>query len=101
MNGKDHAALADEFNRDESRVDWHDQTLWWIRQKRDKAAHQVPDWEQLRETASAIKENVLSDLNGYLRQFEEEATRNGITVHVAPDPPDPNALVPAILHRTP
>ncbi|HXO73926.1 MAG TPA: hypothetical protein VN824_01825, partial [Puia sp.] len=61
MSGKDHAALADEFNKDEARVNWHDETLWWVRQKRDKAAHKVPEWEELRETASRIKDNVLSN----------------------------------------
>jgi len=33
---KDHAALAEIFNKDENRVDWHDETLWWIREKRDE-----------------------------------------------------------------
>ncbi len=41
-NHKDHAALASEFNKDEARVDWHDETLWWVRAKRDKAAHTLP-----------------------------------------------------------
>jgi L-lactate dehydrogenase complex protein LldF len=52
---KDHAELAEEFNKDEERVDWHDETLWWIRQKRDKATHGIAEWEALRETASQIK----------------------------------------------
>ena len=47
-SNKDHAALAEVFNRDEDRVDWHDETLWWIRQKRDKNVHQLPEWELLR-----------------------------------------------------
>jgi L-lactate dehydrogenase complex protein LldF len=98
-HGKDHAALAEEFNKDEPRVDWHDQTLWWVRQKRDKAAHQVPDWEELRDTASGIKENVLSNLNGYLLGFEEAATRNGITVHWAADAAEHNAIILGILQR--
>jgi L-lactate dehydrogenase complex protein LldF len=98
-NKKDHAALAEEFNKDESRVDWHDQTLWWIRQKRDRAAHQVPDWEWLRDTASGIKENVLSNLNEYLRQFEEQATRNGVTVHWAADAAEHNTIVYSLLQR--
>ncbi len=96
---KDHAALAGEFNRDEPRVDWHDQTLWWIRQKRDKAARQVPDWEQLREMASEIKANVLSNLQEYLVRFEEQAIRNGITVHWAADGKEHNEIVYSILQR--
>ncbi|HEY4335281.1 MAG TPA: lactate utilization protein B [Puia sp.] len=95
----DHAALAAAFNKDEARVDWHDQTLWWVRAKRDKAAAQVPDWEALRETASGIKDNVLSNLSEYLRQFEEAATRNGIVVHWAADAKEHNDIVLSILRN--
>ena len=98
-NTKDHAALAGEFNKDEPRVDWHDKTLWWIREKRDKAAHGVPEWELLRETASGIKENVLSRLHEYLLQFEEQATRNGIKVHWAADAREHNEIVLSILRQ--
>ena len=76
-----HSALADVFNEDEERVNWHDETLWFIREKRDKAAHGVTDWELLRETASQIKNNVLSNLNQYLLAFEEKAEANGIKIH--------------------
>jgi L-lactate dehydrogenase complex protein LldF len=31
----DHAILADKFNQDIPRVDWHDKTLWFIREKRE------------------------------------------------------------------
>jgi L-lactate dehydrogenase complex protein LldF len=99
LNKKDHADLADEFNRDEPRVDWHDQTLWWVRQKRDKAAGQVPDWENLRDTASRIKDNVLSRLHDYLRQFETAAIANGVTVHWAADAAEHNEIVLSILRR--
>ncbi|HEY4206924.1 MAG TPA: lactate utilization protein B [Puia sp.] len=98
-NTKDHAALAAAFNKDEPRVDWHDKTLWWIREKRDKAAHGVPEWELLRETASGIKENVLSRLHEYLLQFEEQATRNGIKVHWAADAKEHNEIVHSILRQ--
>jgi L-lactate dehydrogenase complex protein LldF len=98
-NNKDHAALAGEFNKDEARVDWHDQTLWWVRQKRDKAAHQVPDWEFLRNEASGIKDNVLSRLSEYLLQFEEQAGRNGVTVHWAADAREHNEIVGSLLRR--
>jgi L-lactate dehydrogenase complex protein LldF len=99
MKGKDHAALADEFNKDEPRVNWHDETLWWVRQKRDKAAHKVPEWEDLREMASRIKDNVLSNLSEYLQQFEAAATANGITIHWAADAAEHNAIVLSILRR--
>lgn len=96
---KDHAALADQFNKDELRVDWHDETLWWVRQKRDKAAHQVPDWEVLRNTASGIKDNVLSNLGAYLEKFEEQARNNGVTVHWAADATEHNQIIHSLLQR--
>ncbi|SFC06296.1 lactate utilization protein B [Spirosoma endophyticum] len=99
MNTKtlDHPELAERFNRDEERVDWHDQTLWWIRQKRDKAAHTLPEWEALREAASRIKLNVLDNLDEYLVQFEANALSNGIIVHWAADAAEHNQIVHKIL----
>jgi L-lactate dehydrogenase complex protein LldF len=89
----DHATLAEKFNRDEPRVDWHDETLWFIRKKRDKAAWQIPEWEKLRELASNIKNNVLSNLHDYLVEFEKNATENGVTVHWAADAEEHNRIV--------
>jgi L-lactate dehydrogenase complex protein LldF len=95
----DHAGLAEVFNKDEERVNWHDETLWWVRQKRDKAAWQIPEWEALRETASSVKAQVLSNLHAYLLQFEEKATANGITVHWAADAAEHNAIVLSLLRQ--
>jgi L-lactate dehydrogenase complex protein LldF len=94
---KDHAALAEDFNKDEERVDWHDGSLWWIRQKRDRSANQTPQWEELREAASAIKSNVLSGLHGYLLEFEANCKKNGVQVHWAVDAEEHNAIVYSIL----
>jgi len=96
---KDHATLALEFNRDEERVNWHDETLWWIRQKRDKAAHQLVEWESLREAASQIKNNVLSNLQNYLVQFEQNAVANGIEVHWAVDAAEHNKIVHRLINE--
>jgi L-lactate dehydrogenase complex protein LldF len=96
---RDHAARSSVFNRDEARVDWHDDTLWFVRTKRDKAAHAIPEWELLRETASQIKFNVLSDLDAYLEQFEQNAVANGIIVHWAADAKEHNELVHTILKK--
>jgi len=96
---KDHAHLATEFNKDEPRVDWHDKTLWFIREKRDKAAGGVPEWEWLRDTASNIKENVLSNLSEYLLQFEDHATQNGVVVHWAADAKEHNEIVYGLLKK--
>ena len=94
---KDHATLAEEFNKDEERVNWHDGALWWIRQKRDRSANQVPGWENLRQAASEIKSNVISNLHDYLLQFEANALKNGVTVHWAADAEEHNSIVYAIL----
>ena len=96
---KDHSTLSKQFNKDEARVDWHDETLWFVRQKRDKAAFPLPEWELLRETASQIKNNVLSNLHDYLVQFEANATRNGITIHWAMDGDEHNQIVHNILKK--
>ncbi len=93
----DHAVLAAVFNQDEPRVDWHDRTLWWIRQKRDGAAWRVPGWEALRDAASGIKDHVLSHLSEYLLQFERQAEANGIKVHWAADAAEHNAIVVSLL----
>ncbi len=90
---KDHAQLASKFNADEARVDWHDETLWFVRQKRDKAAQTIDNWEELREIASQIKNNVLSNLHDYLLQFEENARANGVIVHWASNAQEHNEIV--------
>ncbi|GEO11510.1 lactate utilization protein B [Segetibacter aerophilus] len=98
QNGlKDHAALAEEFIKDEEHVNWHDGALWYIREKRDIASKQIPEWEQLRETASAIKSNVISNLHDYLVQFEANLKKNGVIVHWAADAEEHNQIVYSIL----
>lgn len=94
---KDHPQLAAIFNRDEPRVDWHDETLWWVRAKRDIAAHKLPEWELLRETASQIKNNVLSNLSTYLEQFEANAIKNGVVVHWAANAEEHNQIIHKLL----
>ncbi len=96
---QDHATLSKTFNKDEARVNWHDETLWFVRQKRDKAAFALPEWEFLRETASEIKNNVLSNLHDYLLEFEANAEQNGITVHWAADGDEHNKIVHSILKK--
>src|SRR5215218_2076551 len=94
---KDHAALAEAFIKDEERVNWHDGALWYIREKRDIASKQIPEWEELREAASQIKSNVISNLHKYLLQFEANLIKNGIKVHWARDAEEHNAIVYSIL----
>ena len=96
---KDHAELAADFNKDEARVDWHDETLWWIRQKRDKSIHQIPEWEALREMGSQIKNNVLANLDKYLLQFEANALANGVKIPWAADAKEHNQIVLSLLRE--
>lgn len=93
MKTADHAQAAKQFIKDEPRTDWHDETLWFIRQKRDKAAHGLPEWEPLRQWASDIKDHTLSRLGDYLIEFEKNATANGITVHWAADAASHNQII--------
>jgi L-lactate dehydrogenase complex protein LldF len=94
-----HPELSAIFNKDEARVEWHDETLWWIRQKRDKAAWTIPEWEHLRNTASGIKDNVLSNLHAYLLEFEKKAAEKGIVIHWAADAKEHNEMVYSILQQ--
>ena len=96
-NNTDHAALAEVFNKDEERVNWHDETLWWVRQKRDNAVKQLPEWEALREVGSQIKSNVLGNLAYYLQQFAVNAQANGVVVHWAADAKEHNNIIRELL----
>jgi L-lactate dehydrogenase complex protein LldF len=92
-----HPEAAARFVADDERAHWHDQAVWWIRQKRDSASAAVPDWEALREAAARIKRHALSRLADYLEEFERNATALGAHVHWARDAVEHNAIVHQIL----
>src|SRR3981189_3053283 len=75
----------------------HDERLWDLRQKRDREMHGIPEWEELRSLASALKEHTLTHLDEYLDQFEAHARSNGIHVHWARDAAEHNKIVHGIL----
>ena len=95
----EHAQAAEKFIADESRTDWHDETLWLVREKRDKAAHGLPEWEQLREWASQIKDHTLSNLDHLLIEFEKKAIANGINIHWAEDAAEHNRIILELIHK--
>ncbi|MDH3651470.1 MAG: lactate utilization protein, partial [Saprospiraceae bacterium] len=95
----DHPHSAERFIADEERTDWHNQSLYSFREKRDAAAAKIKEWETLRNLASQVKDNVLSDLDRYLEQFERKAQANGATVHWAKDAKDHNRIVLEILQH--
>jgi L-lactate dehydrogenase complex protein LldF len=94
-----HAQASDIFNADEPRVDWHDESLWFIRQKRDKAAWTLPEWEILRGLASQIKDHTLANMDTLLEAFEAKAQANGIKIHWAADAQEHNEIILGIMQK--
>ena len=91
-----HAPAAAAFLADAPRAAWHDQSLWFFRQKRDKASA-IPEWEALRQAASTLKTHAMSRLGELLEEFERKATANGVQVHWARDAREHNEIVLGIL----
>ncbi len=92
-----HAKAAAKFIANTERTAWHDQALFFVREKRDKQAFSLPEWETLREKASQIKEHTLSKLSYYLQMFEKNAKANGVHVHWAADAEEHNQIVHKIV----
>lgn len=97
MSRVDHARLAGDFLRAEANAEFHDRRLWELRQKRDQQMAMIPEWQELRDRASAIKEHTLSQLDHYLEEFEANAVKNGATVHWARDAAEHNEIVHRLL----
>ncbi len=94
-----HAVLAGEYIQDRQRATWHDNTLWFVRSKRDKAAATLPEWESLRQTASQIKAHTVSKLADFLEEFERNAIARGVKVHWARHAEEHNQIVLNILQE--
>ena len=92
-----HSKKAKTFLKDTAYADWHDRTFWSVREKRDKMAVSLDEWEQLREKASAIKRHTLTHLDEYLERFASQAQKNGAIVHWAADAAGFNEIVYDIL----
>ena len=93
----DQSEAADRFIAAPEHEKMHDERLWDLRQKRDREMHGVPEWEELRGLASAIKEHALVHLDTYLKQFESNAKANGVHVHWARDATEHNSIVFGLL----
>jgi L-lactate dehydrogenase complex protein LldF len=93
----EHAERAAAFVADSQRMHWHDQAVWFVRNKRDVARSFVPEWEELRSLGSQIKSHTLSRLPDYLEEFERNATAAGAKVHWARDADEHNLIVLGIL----
>jgi L-lactate dehydrogenase complex protein LldF len=97
MKAADRAGDVLAFLEDEAHEHAFDTLIWGLRERRDAAAREVSEWEDLRALASQIKEHTLSNLGHYLEMFEESATRNGATVHRARDAHEHNQIVYELL----
>ena len=71
-----------------------------IRDKRAHVVEELPDWEDLRATGSALKEGVMARLPELLEQFEKEFTARGGVVHWARDAAEANAIVEKLVRDT-
>jgi L-lactate dehydrogenase complex protein LldF len=90
---RDHPETAAEFVGNDARAHWHDQSLWFVRARRDKASQTLPEWETLRERASKVKLHTMSRMADYLEQFERNAKALGAHVHWARTPAEHNEIV--------
>jgi L-lactate dehydrogenase complex protein LldF len=68
-----------------------------IRNKRAAVVAEMPDWQDLRESARQIKAHTLRHLDEYLALFEERCTAAGGQVHWARDADEANATIIEIL----
>src|SRR3990172_6359963 len=92
-----HPNASAQFVANRERAHWHDEALWYVRAKRDLAVQSVPEWEELRNLASAIKAHVQANLADYLELFESKARAHGVHVHWAATGEDHNRIVHDIL----
>ena len=95
----EHSERAGAFVADQPRMHWHDQAVWFVRNKRDIARSFVPEWEELRSLASQIKAHTLSRLPDYLEEFERNAAAAGARVHWARDAAEHNRIVHGLLRE--
>ncbi|WP_327690075.1 lactate utilization protein B [Streptomyces tubercidicus] len=71
-----------------------------IRAKRLAVTGELPDWEQLRDTGSAIKTDTMNRLPELLEELERKVTERGGTVHWARDGVEANEIVTRLVRAT-
>jgi len=62
-------------------------------ERRKAAAASLPNWEDLRSEARAIKDDVLSHLDRYLEEFVGNAESRGAKIHWARDAAEANSII--------
>ena len=68
-----------------------------IRNKRAVRVEEMPDWEELRRAASAVKNEVMSHLPELLERFEANVAARGGVVHWARDAAEANRIATSII----
>ncbi|WP_154604718.1 LutB/LldF family L-lactate oxidation iron-sulfur protein [Arthrobacter sp. AQ5-05] len=71
-----------------------------IRDKRLKVVAELPDWEDMRDSGSAIKDATMANLPALLEQFEANFTVRGGVIHWARDAQEANEIVTALIQAT-
>ena len=90
---------AARFLSDKEESQWHNQSIWYVRAKRDTLSKNLPEWEELRDLSSDIKRHTVTHLDEYLENFARQAEANGVIVHWAKDAAEHNQTVFDILHE--
>ena len=93
----EHSRRAHEVLKNKDKVARHDQTFWSVRTKHDLMMENLPEWEELRDKASAIKRHTITHLADYLEKFSSNLERRGVIVHWAKDAEELNEMVYGIL----
>lgn len=93
-----HSKAAAKFLKDKKQAAWHDETLWIVREKRDRLSKEIPEWEELRDMACATKLYSNSHLEELLLEFEKNALANGAQVHWAKDAEEYRSIIYDILN---
>lgn len=70
-----------------------------IRTKRQHAVDETPDWEQLRDAGSALKEDVGARMGELLLQFEQQVTNRGGHVHWARNAEEANEIITELIRE--
>ncbi|AGF71175.1 lactate utilization protein B [Corynebacterium halotolerans] len=71
-----------------------------IRGKRGRVVGELPDWAELRDAGSALKQQVMANLPELLEEFERNFTARGGTVHWARDAAEANRIVGELVQAT-
>ncbi len=92
------AAARPALQNDQLRRNVHHATNV-IRDKRALRVEEMPDWQELRDAASAIKAHTLAHLDQYLTEFERNCERAGGKVHWARDASEANAIAVDLIRQ--